>query len=91
MNKPPGNPRNRLLPYQRRWADDTSRWKFGLMSRQTGKDFCSAKEGVRDCFMHEKIGGKAYWLIVAPCERHTTANGSGNKSQEIWAKNYAVE
>ncbi len=44
MNTPKANPRNRLLPYQRRWADDNSRWKFGLMSRQTGKDFCSAEQ-----------------------------------------------
>ncbi len=54
MNTPTANPRNRLLPYQRRWADDESRWKFGLMSRQTGKDFCSAEEGVRDCYLHEQ-------------------------------------
>lgn len=71
MNKPPANPRNRLLPYQRRWADDASRWKFGLMSRQTGKDFCSAQEGVRDCFLHEKNGGKTTWLIAAPSERQS--------------------
>ena len=40
------------LAGQRRWADDTARWKFGLMARQTGKDFCSADEGVRDGFLH---------------------------------------
>jgi phage FluMu gp28-like protein len=71
MNKPPPNPRNRLLPYQRRWADDTSRWKFGLMSRQTGKDFCSAEEGVRDCFLHEQARSKTDWLIAAPSERQS--------------------
>jgi phage FluMu gp28-like protein len=71
MKKPAANPRNRLLPYQRRWADDTSRWKFGLMSRQTGKDFCSAEEGVRDCFLHEQARSKTTWLIAAPSERQS--------------------
>jgi phage FluMu gp28-like protein len=71
MIEPPFTPRNMLLPYQRLWADDTSRWKFGLMSRQTGKDFCSAEEGVRDCFLHEKNGGKTTWLIAAPSERQS--------------------
>jgi phage FluMu gp28-like protein len=71
MNKPAPNPRNRLLPYQRCWADDTSRWKFGLMARQTGKDFCSAEEGVRDCFLHEQARRKTDWLIAAPSERQS--------------------
>ena len=71
MIEPPFIPRNLLKPYQRRWADDDSRWKFGLMARQTGKDFCSAEEGVRDCFLHEKNGGKTTWLIVAPSERQS--------------------
>ncbi len=106
MIEPPYIPRNLLLPYQRRWADDNSRWKFGLMSRQTGKDFCAAEEGVRDCFMHEKNGGKTTWLIVAPSERQSnealakwkewteankSPNGIGNKAHEIWSKNYVVE
>ncbi|MGD0814688.1 MAG: hypothetical protein ABSA83_13865 [Verrucomicrobiota bacterium] len=71
MNEPHANPRNRLLPYQRRWADDASRWKFGLMARQTGKDFCSAEEGVRDCFLHERARRKTTWLIAAPSERQS--------------------
>ena len=65
------SPRELLLPYQLRWADDNARWKFGLMARQTGKDFCSAEEGVRDCFDHERNGGKTTWLIVAPSERQS--------------------
>lgn len=71
MPSTPYLPRNLLLPYQRRWTDDNSRWKFGLMARQTGKDFCAAEEGVRDCLLHEKNGGKATWLIVAPSERQS--------------------
>jgi phage FluMu gp28-like protein len=71
MNGEPKSPRDVMLPYQLRWADDDSRWKFGLMARQTGKDFCSAEEGVRDCFMHERHGGKTTWLIAAPSERQS--------------------
>jgi phage FluMu gp28-like protein len=41
------------------------------MARQTGKDFCSAEEGVRDCFEHERHGGKTTWLIAAPSERQS--------------------
>jgi len=26
------------------------------MARQTGKDFCAAEEGVRDCFLRERHG-----------------------------------
>jgi len=41
------------------------------MARQTGKDFCSAEEGVRDCYLHEKAKSKTNWLIVAPSERQS--------------------
>jgi phage FluMu gp28-like protein len=71
MSEDTASPRSLLLPYQRRWADDSSRWKFGLMARQTGKDFCAAEEGVRDCYLHEQNGGKTTWLIVAPSERQS--------------------
>ena len=74
MNEEPKkrkSPRDLMFPYQLRWADDTSRWKFGLMARQTGKDFCSAEEGVRDCLLHEQNGGKTTWLIAAPSERQS--------------------
>ena len=71
LKKSRPTPRSLLLQYQRRWADDSSRWKFGLMARQTGKDFCSAEEGVRDCFECERHGGKTTWLIAAPSERQS--------------------
>ena len=85
MNGEPKSPRHLLLPYQLRWADDNSRWKFGLMARQTGKDFCSAEEGVRDCFEHERHGGKTTWLIAAPSERQSIE--SLNKWKE-WTEAY---
>lgn len=64
-------PRDVLLPYQRAWSDDRGRWKIGLMARQTGKDFSSGDEGVRDIFDHELAGDKTTWLIAAPSERQS--------------------
>lgn len=61
------SPRQLLLPYQRRYVDDAARWKIGIWSRQTGKDFSSSEEVVRTC----KLGEKVQWLIAAPSERQS--------------------
>lgn len=66
-----GSPRDLLLEYQRRWADDSARFKMGLMARQVGKDFSSAAEGITDCYLAEKRGEKITWLIAAPSERQS--------------------
>jgi phage FluMu gp28-like protein len=42
-----------LFDYQKKWAEDSSRWKFGLMARQVGKDFAAGFEGIRECFEAE--------------------------------------
>jgi phage FluMu gp28-like protein len=73
---PPGaaaisSPRDLLLPYQRRYADDETRFKLGLMGRQIGKDFTSAEEGVRDVYQKELRKEKTGWLIGAPSERQS--------------------
>ena len=60
-----------LLPYQHRWVNDQSRFKFGLMARQVGKDFCAAAEGIRDCFFAERAKTKTTWVIAAPSERQS--------------------
>lgn len=73
------------MPYQRKWADDNSRWKIGLQARQTGKDFSSGEEGVRDCYEHELAKTKTDWLIGAAGERQ--ALESLNKWKE-WAEAY---
>jgi phage FluMu gp28-like protein len=65
------DPGDILLPYQKNWANDTARWKFGLMSRQVGKDFSSAYEGIRDICAAEKRGEKRDWLLAAPSERQS--------------------
>jgi len=41
IRKAPAAPGAELLRYQKDWANDNARWKFGLMARQTGKDFSS--------------------------------------------------
>ena len=65
------SPRDLLLPYQRKWADDDTRFKIGLMARQVGKDFSSGEEGIRDCYQAELRGDKTTWLIAAPSERQS--------------------
>jgi len=67
----PRSPLDLLLPYQRQLADDETRFKFALQARQTGKDFTSGAEGIRDCFMHERNQEKVNWLIAAPSERQS--------------------
>ena len=67
----PMSARDMLLGYQRRWSDDKSRFKIGMMARQTGKDHSSGDEGVGDCFAHEMAGTKIDWLITAPSERQS--------------------
>ena len=64
------SPRRVLIDgYQTDWVDDQSRWKYGLMSRQVGKDFMSGFEGVQGICAAEKRGEKVDWLIAAPSER----------------------
>jgi phage FluMu gp28-like protein len=60
-----------LLPYQKAWANDSSRWKFGLMARQVGKDFAAGFEGIRECVRAELKKKKVTWLIAAPSERQS--------------------
>jgi phage FluMu gp28-like protein len=59
------------LPYQKDWAKDESRWKFGLMARQVGKDFAAGFEGISECVRAELEKKKVTWLIAAPSERQS--------------------
>lgn len=76
----------RLLPYQRRWVADQSRFKLGLWARQTGKDMAAAFEAVEDCLRRPGI----LWAIVAAGERQ--ALESLRKAKE-WASvmHFALE
>jgi phage FluMu gp28-like protein len=54
-----------LLSYQVEWLRDSSRFKIGLWSRQTGKDFTCAAEAVLDCQTRDRT----HWLIIGAGER----------------------
>lgn len=84
---PVTSPLDLLLRYQRRWADDSARFKIGLMARQVGKDFSSGAEGIRDCYAAELRGDKVTWMIGAPSERQ--ALESFEKWKE-WAEAFRV-
>jgi phage FluMu gp28-like protein len=65
MGKLLETPLDLLFPYQLRWVQDGARFKLGCWSRQTGKDFSTAAEMVRDCIVREG----STWMIAAPSER----------------------
>lgn len=83
----PMSPRDLLLPYQRKWVDDDARFKYGLWSRQTGKDFSSGEEGIRDCYRHELEKSKTDWLIGAAGERQALESLSKWKE---WTEAYKL-
>lgn len=58
-----------LLPYQRRWFEDDSRFKVGMFARQTGKTFTCCLELVDDCFKAESEGLRTRWVILSRGER----------------------
>lgn len=58
-----------LLPYQRRWFLDRSRFKIGLQARQTGKTFGTTLEIVDDCFEAYARGARERWVILSRGER----------------------
>jgi phage FluMu gp28-like protein len=59
------NPLDLLLPYQRRFVEDDSRFKIWLASRQVGKSFAAACEVTLDCMRHPG----AMWIILSAGER----------------------
>lgn len=86
-------PRDQLLPYQLRWVRDKARFKYGLWSRQTGKDFSCACEAVEDCQFEIAPDGQlvgprkeaTQWVVLANGER--TALESVLQAK-IWAEAY---
>lgn len=61
------SPLDILLPYQRKWVDDASRFKIGMWARQTGKSFSSAPEAVVDGHLNKQVD----WLILSRGERQS--------------------
>ncbi|MDO8434885.1 MAG: hypothetical protein Q7S58_21000, partial [Candidatus Binatus sp.] len=59
-----------LLPYQRKWLADESRFKIAMVARQCGKTkYMAALEVVEDVLRHESRGEKARWIILSRGER----------------------
>ena len=81
---PKDDPRSLLLEYQDRFWRDESRFKFGLWSRQTGKDFTLEGEAVEDCFKRPKT----QWMIVGPSERQSLE--SLDKAKE-WSEAFQLK
>jgi phage FluMu gp28-like protein len=54
-----------FFDYQLAWLADDSRFKIGLWSRQSGKDFCAAAEAVFDALTHPG----STWIVLAAGER----------------------
>lgn len=61
------NPLDRLLPYQRAWYEDGSRFLAGVWSRQTGKSFATAAIVAASMI----AGSNTMWMIAAPSERQS--------------------
>ncbi len=57
-----------LMPYQLKWVEDSSRFKIGMWSRQTGKSFATACEAVVDCAAQPK-GNSCLWVVLSAGER----------------------
>lgn len=56
-----------LLPYQRRWVLDASRFKIGVWSRQVGKSFSTAFEADLDCIQTPRTD----WLVMSAGQRQS--------------------
>ena len=63
----PVNPLDKLLPYQRAWYEDGSRFLAGVWSRQTGKSFATAAIVAASMI----AGANTMWMIAAPSERQS--------------------
>lgn len=58
-----------LLPYQRRYVDDRSRFKLGMFARQTGKTFTATLEIGEDLVAAELRKIRTRWVILSRGER----------------------
>ena len=77
------DPRSLYLEYQFAWAYDRARFKAGLQSRQSGKDFSSEGEAAEDCNAR-----KTEWMIAAPSERQALDSLDQGKT---WAEAFDLK
>ncbi len=81
---PISDPRHLLKEYQFAWKTDKARFKAGLMSRQTGKDFSSECEAAEDC----RARPRTEWMIAAPSERQALDSLEQGKT---WAMGFDLK
>lgn len=81
---PIDDPRNLYLEYQFAYAHDRSRFKLGLMSRQSGKDFSSQGEAAEDCHARPRTE----WMIAGPSERQALDSLEQGKT---WAQAFDLK
>lgn len=62
-----------LLPYQRRWLADSSRFKIAMYARQTGKTFMATYEIAEELFTSLAQGQRVTWYILSAGERQAKA------------------
>lgn len=76
-------PLDLLLPFQRTWVEDDSRFKIWNASRQIGKSFTSACEAVRDCEMHPGT----LWVVLSAGERQSL---EWMEKAKMWVKAFSL-
>lgn len=62
-------PRPILYAYQKRWLDDTARFKIGMFSRQSGKTYTTTLEIAEDIIRAELEKRRVRWVILSRGER----------------------
>lgn len=72
-----------LLPYQRAWVADDSRFKIGLWSRQTGKSFATACEASLDCLLRPG----QLWVVLSAGERQAL---EWMRKAKVWAEAFRL-
>ena len=79
-------PMDVLLPYQRKWVQDTARFKICLKSRQIGGSFMSAAELAADCILKPNT----QWVVLSTGERQAL---EWMEKAKLWLKafEYCVE
>lgn len=75
-------PLDLLLPFQRAWVEDDSRFKIWNASRQIGKSFTSACEAVRDC----ELNPGTLWVVLSAGERQSL---EWMEKAKMWVKAFA--
>lgn len=63
----PKKPIVQLTDYQKKWVEDKSRFKIGVITRQGGKSFSTALEAVLDCVENKNTT----WVLLSAGERQS--------------------